>query len=309
MKQKLYIAGLVNLLVILTGVIFKISHFPGAGILLTIGITVFVSLYLPMALFSSCKTAGNRKLLYVISGITCFVVFTAMLFKIMHWPFAGMLLTVAVPFPYVVFLPVFLAESRQNRISIYSTVFVLFLLALSSVMNALLSLNVSKQRIEDSYHLSHDINKVKVSLLNFPSAENQSNLERAIDNVLEIIDEYQAVILKHDGLTEEAWNSSPESLYSPDSRTAVQMSLHQDSELSEGIKLRKALESLAGVAEETPRYENLAAAIRNLSDLPLDQDEDSSYYVYFAGDFMSWSLIYLDTLETNLRLLKAANIL
>src|SRR5512133_2112213 len=126
MKQKLYISGLVNLFVILAGTVFKLNHFPGAGILLTIGIVSFVLIFIPLALISSYRNSENgSKLLYIFTGITCFVVFTAMLFKIMHWPFAGIALTIALPFPFVVFLPVFIAvTSGDGKFSIYNTVFV-----------------------------------------------------------------------------------------------------------------------------------------------------------------------------------------
>ncbi len=52
----------------------------------------------------------------------------AMLFKIMHWPGAGYVLRVSLPFPFVVFLPVFLAAASKNRnFNIYNTIAVLFL--------------------------------------------------------------------------------------------------------------------------------------------------------------------------------------
>ena len=68
----------------------------------------------------------------------------AALFKVMHWPGASKALIVALPFPYVVFLPVFLAVTGKDKsFSIYNTVYVLFLLAGISVFSALLALNVS----------------------------------------------------------------------------------------------------------------------------------------------------------------------
>ena len=42
MKQKIYIFGVITSLVVFTGAIFKVNHFPGAGILLTLGLIVFL---------------------------------------------------------------------------------------------------------------------------------------------------------------------------------------------------------------------------------------------------------------------------
>jgi hypothetical protein len=62
MKQKIYIIGVVTVVTVFTGAIFKVNHYPGAGVLLIAGL---VSL-----------------------------VFLSMLFKLMHWPYAGVLLTI-----------------------------------------------------------------------------------------------------------------------------------------------------------------------------------------------------------------------
>ncbi len=308
MKQKLYTAGLANLIIILTGAIFKINHFPGAGILLTSGIIAFVIVFIPAALISNYRQTSNsrNRILYIVTGITCFVVFTAMLFKIMHWPFAGNALMIGIIFPYAVFLPVFLfITSRNSNISIYHIVFVLFLLALSSVFNALLSLNVGRNIIEDSMNVSENINIVKTSLLRINQDQKQSEIARKIDETLLVIDQYQEMILKNEGLTEDEWNNNPGSLFRPDSRNAVSVALHKDKEMEGGIKLKDALNSLVKTALATPGYEALAKALTYFAELPSSGGNVEFYNISFTEDYISWSLVYLDSLETNLRLIRS----
>jgi len=86
MKQKLYIVGVITMLVIFTGAFFKVNHFAGAGILISAGVFMLLLIFLPFALINNYKTEGNRKnaLLYVITYITSMIVFISMLFKIMH---------------------------------------------------------------------------------------------------------------------------------------------------------------------------------------------------------------------------------
>ena len=159
MKQKIYILGVITAMIISTGVILKVNHWPAAGILITAGTLILVLIFLPVALINNYKAEGNNqnRVLYIVTYITCFVVFIGMLFKIMHWPYAGIGLFIALPFPYIVFLPVFLVVTAKNKnFSIYNTVFVLLLLALNSVFSALLALNVSKETINDSYNISRD---------------------------------------------------------------------------------------------------------------------------------------------------------
>ena len=117
MKQKIYIFGVITALVIFAGIIFKINHFAGAGILMIVSMVTLVLLFLPVALINNYKAEGTRQNLplYFVTWMTCFVVFLAMLFKIMHWPYAGILMTIALPFPYVVFLPVFLIVTARNK--------------------------------------------------------------------------------------------------------------------------------------------------------------------------------------------------
>ena len=110
MKQKIYILGIVSAMVLITGAMFKVQHWPGAGVLITAGTVLLLTVFLPAALINHYRVNGNKqyKLLYITIYVTCFVVFTAMLFKIQHWPFAGYLVLIGVPFPFVVFLPVWL---------------------------------------------------------------------------------------------------------------------------------------------------------------------------------------------------------
>ena len=125
----------------------------------------------------------------------------------MHWPFAGTMLTIALIFPYVVFLPVFLVTTSKNKnFNIYNTVFVLLLLAATSVLSALLSLNVSAERIRDSYNLSRQYNQVGKVLDQLPANDSKSRVALKIDEALKVVDEYKNLILKFEGISPEQYN-------------------------------------------------------------------------------------------------------
>jgi hypothetical protein len=117
----------------------------------------------------------------------------AALFKIQHWPFAGIMITIALPFPYIVFLPVFLRVTSKNKnFNIYNVVFVLSLLALNSVFFVLLALNVSKATIIDSYNISQDYNKLEKAVMQLPDSNPQSPVNQKIDEAIKIVNEYQS---------------------------------------------------------------------------------------------------------------------
>jgi hypothetical protein len=311
MKQKIYILGLISAMIISTGVIFKVNHWPAAGIMIAVGTLILVLLFFPAALINSYKAEGNtqNRLLYIVTYITCFVVFTGMLFKIQHWPNAGVALLIALPFPYIVFLPVFLIVTSKNKnFNIYKTVFVLLLLALNSVFSALLSLNVSKETIEDSYNLSRNYNKVEASAAQLPIIVNGSAVNMKIDEIIKISNNYQDLILKHEGITRKQWGKNPGSLLWPESPNIAAAVLADNGEMPPGIKLDKAITELIDLMKQTKGFEDAAKALPSILDLDEEKGKEDALNFYNRNIFvpLSWALIYLDGLEANLLLIKAS---
>lgn len=309
MKQKIYIIALVNVLVIFTGAIFKVNHWPAAGIMLTLGLSALVLVTVPLTLVNNYQADENRQspVLHYVTGLSCFVVFTGMLFKIMHWPYAGLALTIAMPFPFVVFLPVYIIVTSRNRnFNIYNTVFVLLLLALNSVFAALLSLNVSKQRISDSYNLSRNYNSVERVLGSITGADGHSSVSLKIDQVIKTIDEYQSLIFTEEGITAENWKKDPESLVKPDSRqVAVKVLFNKEN--SVGSKLEKELKELVDVFEKSPGYSGLKQIAPQVFDITDAEGSESGWAMRnFIAPPLSWSLIYLDGLKADLLIMKSA---
>jgi hypothetical protein len=309
MKQKIYILGVVTAIIILTGTIFKVNHWPTAGIMLTIGLVTLVLVFMPLALINHYKGAGNKQnlLLHIVTWLTCFVVFTGMLFKIQHWSGAGPLMAVGIIFPYVVFLPVFLVTIAKNKnFNIYNTVFVLLLLAVNSVFCALLALNVTRERIHDSFNLSGNYNKVESVLNQLPASDPQSPVNLKIDEVLKIVDEYQKLIFAKNGSTEDQWNSGKDILRWPDMKGLAAKALAESGESPYGLKLQNGLKDLISLMSKTPGYEQMAENAKTVFDLDPPMKDEAAWPMWkFNEDNNTWVLIYLDGLETNLKMIKA----
>jgi hypothetical protein len=310
MKQKIYLLGLITIAIIVIGALFKISHWPGAAHLIILGIVLLVFFFLPLALRNHYMTAGNRenRVLYIVTWLTCLVVFGGMLYKTMHWPGAGKILMVALPFPYVVFLPVFLAvTSKDKNFSIHNTVSVLFLLTGISVFSALLALNVSKERIDDSMQLSRTYNRIEAVLDEIPPTEGTDPVVQEIDELLGLVDEYQLLILASRNITEDSWNNDSWSLPRPEAPDIGAPALVTGGkDPSPDLKLQTAFESLINDLESRPGYESLATAVYPIFDFT-ERDDDPAGWTrdkfFFSPGI--WSLTYLEGLETNLKLLKA----
>lgn len=296
-------------MVILLGTIFKINHWPAAGIMLTAGLVTLVLVFLPMAIIDSYRGDVNKlnKPLYIATGVTGFVIFTGMLFKIQHWPYAGPLLSVALIFPYFVFLPVFIiVTSRNKNFNIYNMVFVFLLLALNSVFSGLLALNVSRERIHDSYNLSRTFNKAEIFLNQLPAGDSKSEVSLQIDKVLKVVEEYQNLILKEDGSSKQLWETEPDNLFNPDNPNVPMAALWKSGESDPGDRLQNACKELLAFMEQDKRYEATAKALPSI----LGQTDESGMKPDWSNNRVSataltWVMIYLDGLETNLKIIRA----
>jgi hypothetical protein len=307
MKQKIYILGFSTTMLVFLGAMLKINHLAGASILLTVGLTLFVLVFLPLALRNSYKSEAKsqNKALYIVTWLTCFIVFTGMLFKILHWPLAGYLLLIALPFPYVVFLPVFLFITGKNKKSnITDTVFVFFLMAVVSVYSVFLALNVSKERIDESYNLSGNYIRLENVLKQLPVSSSQNAVNLRIDELIKTVDEYQDAILKHEDLSKEKWDNSPGELWRPDNRQSAFDGIKTLGEPFPGERFEIGLQNLVEEMKRNPGYENFAKS----ADVLFEYREDymSEHPRKFENETLSWILIYLDGVKTNLNLIKAS---
>jgi hypothetical protein len=231
-----------------------------------------------------------------------------MLFKVMHWPGAGKALMIALPFPYVVFLPVFLAVTAKDKsFSIYNTIYVLFLLAGISVFTALLALNVSKEKLDDSMGLSRSYNRLEKVLDETPSPAVQSPVGQKIDELLKIVNDYQSLIFASENMTEEKWNDDPWSFPKLESNYIASKTL-----IIEGnpptldIRLQTGLGDLIQDLEKSAGYPALAKAAPVIFDFEEKPDDPDGWtFGKFGVSLRIWSIIYLDGLETDLKLLRA----
>jgi len=307
MKQKLNILGLASIIILVMGTVFKINHWPGAGIMLIVGITSLAVLFLPLALINHYRAEGTRQTLplYIVTAITVFVVFAGMLFKIQHWPFAGYFLFLSLPFPYVVFLPVYLkVTSKIQNFNIFNTVYVLIMLAGLSGFSALLALTVTRDRINESLSLSMHYNKFEEILTKLPQSgpspsvtSKNAVLIKKADEVLALIDEAQRMLFKETGLTEEQWKTNPLSCPILDSR-GVSIVLFS-------YNMEKSVKDFLDELDKTPGVGQLAILAPRLLGFSNPGQRSLPWADrLLAGNYLSWILIDLDDFRLNVMLLK-----
>lgn len=130
----------------LAGALLKALHLAGGGILLTLSILLFCFGFLPSALISSYKSQEVKKYkwLYIVTFIVFCIDLIGALFKIQHWPFAGLFLVIGLPLPFILFLPVYLYHTHKNKSnSVLNNLGIMFGLTFLAIFSVLLAVNVS----------------------------------------------------------------------------------------------------------------------------------------------------------------------
>jgi hypothetical protein len=90
------------------GITFRLSHWPGAGILLTAGLTGFSLIFLPWLLVWRRKHDDSNNLADVAGALGLAAFAMGILCKLQHWPAAAVLLFAGPVFIFLVYLPAFL---------------------------------------------------------------------------------------------------------------------------------------------------------------------------------------------------------
>jgi hypothetical protein len=118
--------------IMVTGVLFKIMHWPTANILICSAIVLFIIAYIPMLFFKTLNSANDLidKIRSYLGYTVASLFATGILFKIMHWEFALNLAYLSVSFLTLVFLPFYIFSKFNKSVlyeSIISTVYVMII--------------------------------------------------------------------------------------------------------------------------------------------------------------------------------------
>lgn len=308
MKQKIYILGIVSAMVLITGAMFKVQHWPAAQILLTSGTFLLLVFFLPAALINHYRVNSNKqyKLLYITTYVTCFVLFTAMLFKILHWPFAGYGVLIAVPFPFVIFLPVWLYEtSKIKNFDINNTIYILFLLALQAVFSVLLALNVTKEKLDYTLQLTNQISSFNSKIENLNLVSEKSTFARSADEVMIQIDACRQILFTRTEMTRKGLNEGTISDRYQESTDIPQDLLLSSSVPSPAEKLNSAIKSFIAEISKLPEGKKIAEEAQKLFDLNSEPGNETAWqFRKFQGVYLTWDLVELDGMESFVRVIK-----
>ena len=187
-----------------TGILFKIQHWPGAGSVLTLGTISGLLLFIPSLLIDRINDKENKakRPAYIIGAAGSVLFFMAMLFKIQHWPFATSFMVTGIFLLCFLAFPIFTRltwkeESHINSMFIFMLIGFLIIIVPGAILNLNMQhsyqdyyyRNNSQQTFMNNYLIQN--NRVKVSMLDSLRYPKAGQLHVRTREVLVIISNIQ----------------------------------------------------------------------------------------------------------------------
>ncbi|MFT5819877.1 MAG: hypothetical protein ACI8ZM_001102 [Crocinitomix sp.] len=152
MKRTLKITGLLSAALIVFGGLFKLQHWPGAGVLLVLGLILFSLVFVPLNIilkYQDDKEKKNR-IIMIIGFLTTIIGTLGVLFKVMHWPMADILFYGSFITFFVIFIPIYFFTKFKNPDTKFNAIIhTTFMIAGCGMLLMLFSMGAS-QNIHDS---------------------------------------------------------------------------------------------------------------------------------------------------------------
>ena len=172
MKNTLKISGMASSILMLLGAFLKTFHLPGAGVMIVLGAVLFSLLFLPLMIALKFKDEEKTtdKWVFSLGFILGIGASIGVLFKVMHWPGANVLMigsTVAFVFGYVPLY--FLTRYRRAEEQFNTTVNSILMMASGGMLYAMTMM------VGPSHNVVGSINASYVFMQHNATALNQAN--------------------------------------------------------------------------------------------------------------------------------------
>lgn len=116
MKKAMIISGTASAGLLSLGLFFKFMHWPGASIGILLGITILSLIFLPLMFILKIKEKQNvkDKITIGIGAFAGILISMGILFKVMHWPYANIMMNSSIAILMLLFLPFYFFSGIRN---------------------------------------------------------------------------------------------------------------------------------------------------------------------------------------------------
>jgi hypothetical protein len=146
------LSGLISSVIFLLGILFKVMHWPGAGIALVVGLLMLGFVYLPsliIARISDDKGEGKRAA-YLAGLFAGIFYISGWLFKLMHWPGAGIIILIGLILFSIIFIPLYVVAQYRNESHVKGPfIFIIVASMMAVLFLSFMALTVSKDALSE----------------------------------------------------------------------------------------------------------------------------------------------------------------
>jgi hypothetical protein len=167
----------------LIGVLFKTNHWPASGLVLSFSILTAILLFLPSLLASKLadKDQAYKRPVYILGFISMIIYLASFWFKVQHWPFATILMTLSSFILIVIVLPWYTWITWKEEKNISNTfIFMVLAIALFVIPGALVSLSMQNQ-YDAEFFIHQDQQK---AIVNYRLKSNEKLLMAYKDSIV-----------------------------------------------------------------------------------------------------------------------------
>lgn len=169
MRKTMHITGITAAILLLLGSIFKIQHWPGAAAMYVLGAASLCLLFMPLFLAVRIKEKPGKlsTISNVIGILGAIALCFGILFKIMHWPWANILMNSGGGLLILIFLPLYIYNGfKTNNLKTGTIVPVIVAVAGFSLMFSLVKLRNSQDVTNAILNIQYTIYNDTESTLN-----------------------------------------------------------------------------------------------------------------------------------------------
>ena len=139
-KKTLYFTGLLSTTFTFLGSFFKIMHWPGASVMIIMGAFSFAFIFIPLLIFIKLKEVSFLfdKLIYSIGVLLGTILMVGFIFKLMHWPWATILMLSSIVIFNFVYIPLyFISRFKREELKFNTVVNSVVMFSFGSILLAL----------------------------------------------------------------------------------------------------------------------------------------------------------------------------
>ncbi len=297
MKKFIYITGIASANLMFLGAMFKVQHWPGAGVMLTLSVFLFCFCFLPFALYHSYQNSSPKKYksLYIVTFIVFFIVFISALFKVQHWPGAGVLMFISIPIPFVLFLPIYLIQTRKDKnYSMVNFMGVMFAMTFLAVFSVLLSINVSRNGL-NGFELQFINNQNLIDNLKISNIKTQDQAIIKSDELCNLIEDIKSEMLIKSNNSKVTLNTFINNADNTDIPLSILYNKTKNSNIDE-LKSKISIFKQAVISSDkiSPELKELSEKLFNVEDkvdgdkiVSWESNEFSNYYLVVVLDALT----------------------